>query len=193
MKEASMDFLLKARGHYKKIMLEVDVFLQSIHYLNSQKPENSAKPKFIIIMADDIGTTLATLKQLKLDSNTLVIFCSDNGYASKMKTDTLLRGAKASVWEGGLRISAIIKWPGHIKPNTLSEETILSMDIFPTLLDLADIPNPSNLDGVSIAQHLKSQQPLPDRSLFWQHREGYAVRKENWKLVVLDTNTNPEL
>lgn len=161
--------------------------------LGSEKEIVPIYKEMIEIMDAEIGKTLDLLTQLKLDANTIVIFCSDNGFAPKVKSNTVLRGNKATVWEGGHRVPAIIRWPGHIQPNTISKEIVLSMDFFPTLLEIAGIENPQNIDGISIASHLFSQEPLPERTVFWQHKNSSAVRKGRWKLLVQDAKTPPEL
>lgn len=161
--------------------------------LGSEKDVLPIYKEMIEIMDADIGKTLNTLKDLKIDSNTIVIFCSDNGIAGKVKTDSLLRGSKGSVWEGGHRVPAIVQWTGHIKPNSVSHQTVLSMDFLPTFLDMAGVERPKNIDGISIAKHLLTQQPLPERAVFWQHGKSAAVRKGAWKLVLLDPNGTSEL
>lgn len=148
--------------------------------------------EMIEILDSDIGKTLNILKELKLDKNTFVIFCSDNG-ALKPGSNGMLNGFKGSVWEGGHRVPAIVRWPEHIKPGWLSQEVILTMDIFPTLLELAGSVKHSKIDGVSIANHLLYQKPLAPRTLYWQYGNKYAVREGKWKLVVLGLNAKPEL
>ena len=144
------------------------------------------------IMDENIGKTMSLLKELELDHKTIVIFCSDNG-ANRNGSNGNLRGFKGSVWEGGHRVPAIIRWPGSIKPGWTSNETVLSMDIFPTLMEFAGLANYSGLDGISMADHLLNRKPLPPRTLFWQHGNDFAVRKNNWKLIVPNTYENPEL
>lgn len=148
--------------------------------------------EMIEILDASIGKTLNILKQLKLDNNTIVIFCSDNG-APKVGSNGTLRGGKGSVWEGGHRVPAIIQWTGHIKPGWISQEVILTMDIFPTVLELAGNVKNTEVDGVSIAKHLLYKKPLVSRTLFWQAADRYAVRKGKWKLVVTGFNAKPEL
>lgn len=122
------------------------------------------------------------LKELKIDKRTIVIFCSDNG-ASRHGDNGALSGFKGSVWEGGHRVPAIVRWPGHIQAGIISQEIILSMDIFPTVLELAGIDNSGEVDGISIAQYLLTNNPLPQRVVFWHHGDSYAVREGKWKLI----------
>lgn len=131
-----------------------------------------------------VGEIVATLRRLGLAENTLVFFCSDNG-GTREGNNGPLNGAKASVWEGGHRVPAIAWWPGRIKPGVTSE-TALTMDLMPTLLELAAAPAPRGLalDGVSLAPLLLASRPLAERTLFWAYGGRYAVRRGPWKLVL---------
>jgi arylsulfatase A-like enzyme len=132
------------------------------------------------------------LKQLELDNRTIVIFCSDNG-ANQHGNNGILKGSKGSVWEGGHRVPAIIRWPGHIQAGIISTEIVLSMDFFPTILELAGIESSKEFDGISIAQHLLDNKSLPKRTVFWQHGDSYAVRDGKWKLIFFRENEPPKL
>ncbi|NQU25329.1 MAG: sulfatase-like hydrolase/transferase [Candidatus Nealsonbacteria bacterium] len=133
-------------------------------------------------MDQGIGEILDTLQRLNIAENTLVLFFSDNGGASHCRNDPL-RGGKGSVWEGGHRVPAVAWWPGKIKPGTLSDDLCISLDVMPTMLDLAGVPLPKGLklDGVSLAPLLLQGKSLGRRQLFW---EGTAMRDGPWKLVV---------
>lgn len=159
----------------------------------TEKNISAIYTEMIEILDAGIGETLNTLKQLKLDKNTIVIFCSDNGAPKPAGSNGILRGFKGSAWEGGHRVPAIIRWPDHIKPGWISTETALTMDIFPTLCDLAGIAKPEGIDGVSLASHLLHQTPLDSRTLFWDTGKSTAVRKGKWKLVLPEQGSKPEL
>ncbi|QDO95460.1 sulfatase-like hydrolase/transferase [Formosa sediminum] len=131
-----------------------------------------------------IGKLLNTLKNEGLEKNTIVIFCSDNGAASSRGDNGVLRDYKASVYEGGHRVPAIMRYPGHFKAGTLNTTPILTMDILPTLLDFANAtPTGKHVDGVSFKQHLVQGDSAPERNLFWVFRNKKAVRQGDWKLV----------
>jgi arylsulfatase A-like enzyme len=132
-----------------------------------------------------VGAVLSTLKRLKIDSNTFVFFFSDNG-ATRNGSNGGLRGFKGSVWEGGHRVPAIARWPGRIPPGSVSDETLISIDILPTILDLTATKPPANrkLDGVSFAPVLIERKKLAERMLFWDYNGKQAVRQGRWKLVV---------
>jgi len=131
-----------------------------------------------------IGEIVATLRRLNLAENTFVFFCSDNG-GTREANNGPLAGHKGSVWEGGHRVPGIAWWPGRIKPGT-TDEVALTMDIMPTLLELAGVPVPAGhrLDGASLAPLLLESRLLPDRTLFWGYTGRYAVRQGPWKLLV---------
>ena len=133
-------------------------------------------------MDDGIGEIVAALKRLGLAENTLVFFFSDNG-GTRHGSNAPLRGGKGSVWEGGHREPAIAWWPGKIKPGTITDQLSISLDLMPTMLDLAGatVPDGHKLDGVSLAPLLLKGKSLGVRQLFWN---GRAMRDGQWKLVV---------
>lgn len=158
----------------------------------SEKDPVSVYKNMIEIMDEGIGSVLNSLKKFGLYENTVVIFCSDNG-ATQIGSNGVLRGSKGTVWEGGHRVPAIIQWPRYIHRGVSSKETILSMDFFPTILKLAGIDYPKAVDGTSIDDHLLHEKPLEPRMVFWQHGKGCAARYGKWKLIVHDSETQPEL
>lgn len=131
---------------------------------------------------ESIGSILDTLERLDLAEKTFVLFFSDNGGARHCKNDPL-RGGKGSVWEGGHRVPAIAWWPGRIEAGRVSDQLCISLDVMPTLLDLADVDvsQGHRLDGKSLAPLLLDGEPLGRRQLFWK---GRAMRDGPWKLVL---------
>ena len=135
-----------------------------------------------------VGKILNTLKELKLDKNTLVIFTSDNGPWLLMKQDggsagSLFEG-KGSAYEGGMRVPAIAWWPGTIKPNQINEALAATMDLFPTILKLVSIelPKDREYDGQDIMPLLKNEKKQVRDIVYYYHRfELYAIRKGPWK------------
>ena len=141
-----------------------------------------------------VGRLLATLREQGLDKRTFVFFTSDNGgnlrYTGgyhNISDNGPLRGQKGEMYEGGHRVPAIAWWPGRIQPGAVCDQTTITFDLFPTLLDLAglgdDAVKPS-LDGANIASVLFGDADLPKRTLFWRMGDGKAVRQGPWKLVV---------
>ncbi len=164
----------------------------------------------IASLDESVGRILATLKELGLAENTLVIFSSDNGgvggyqregIASGGITDNApLRGGKGMLYEGGIRVAYIFWWPGVIPPGTVCSVPICGVDLYPTLLEVAGAQFPEGypLDGESYLSLLKSggkAQPK-DRALYW-HFPGYlgggkntwrttpvgVIREGDWKLL----------
>ena len=130
-----------------------------------------------------VGAVIDKLKELELEQNTFVFFCSDNG-ATRLGSNGTLRGHKGSVWEGGHRVPAIAWWPGKIAPSS-SNATAISMDLLPTLLATANVPLPNEIkiDGTDLSPVLFGTGRLPLRTLCWSTGRGLALRRDNWKLV----------
>ena len=140
--------------------------------------------EMIETMDEGIGEILKTLKTLGIEENTIVIFCSDNGAAGSSGDNGVLRGSKASLYEGGHRVSAIIRYPGKISGKDTCDATVMSMDLLPTLLDfVGGKPTDTELDGISIKSLLLHGEQLPDRDLFWSFKSQRAMRRGKWKLV----------
>lgn len=142
----------------------------------------------------DVGRMLDLLKELNIDEDTIVFFCSDNGaqnrYESVFDSSGPLRGMKRSMYDGGLRTVMVVRWPGVIEEDAVSEDIWYFADVLPTLADLAGVSPPENIDGVSVVPSLLSQpQPeLEDRPLYWEFYErGFqqAARRGKWKAVRL--------
>ena len=168
-------------------------------------------PRYAAMIAsldESVGRVVAKLDELQLAEKTLLIFTSDNGgvggyVAAGVKagegiTDNApLRGGKGMLYEGGVRVPWIATWPGTIRPGT-TDEPINSVDLFPTLLDLAGatLPEGSLLDGTSLLPLLEGKPLRGRKPLFW-HFPGYlgsgkdvwrttpagAVRAGDWKLI----------
>jgi arylsulfatase A-like enzyme len=156
-----------------------------------------------------VGRVLAKLDALELTEKTLVIFTSDNGGLhvpegshARVTHNTPYRAGKGFLYEGGLRIPLIVRWPGHVKAGTVVDTPVVNTDWIPTLLALTGLPAPAGLDAVNIAPRLTGQGTLAPRSFFWHFphynhqggRPGGAMRNGNWKLVeYYDADDAPEL
>lgn len=139
-----------------------------------------------------IGRILRTLSELGLEGNTLVLFLSDNGAMTDKfpGNNGPLRGAKGTAYEGGIRVPAIIRWPGVIPAACVSDQAAVHFDVFSTILDAVGVSVPTRngghpVHGVSLLQHLRSggKEPLPDRYLFWDLFGKMAAVHGRWKLV----------
>ncbi len=151
----------------------------------SLKEKAAAYKEMIEALDKGIGVVIDSLKRHGLEENTFVFFCSDNGPAGPGSAGPL-RGRKGSLWEGGHRVAAIAYWPGRIAGGSVSHETVLTMDLFPTMASLAGARLPENLtlDGVNLQPLLLNGSKLPPRTLFWRMGKQKAARKGPWKLDV---------
>ncbi|MCB1134468.1 MAG: sulfatase-like hydrolase/transferase, partial [Verrucomicrobiae bacterium] len=145
-------------------------------------------------MDEGIGKVLGCLKAIGAEENTLVLFVSDNGGQVDVGANNgPLRGAKQDMYEGGIRVPMIARWPGKIAAGAESAFEAMTMDLFATALDAAGAAAPANLDGRSILPTLTGQpQEAFARDMFWTRREGnlrymgevtWAMRRGPWKLV----------
>lgn len=163
----------------------------------NKKPHNGQKdPTYAAMVSavdDSVGRILKTLDTLGIANETLVIFSSDNGGRTKgnLTDNTPLRAGKASGYEGGIRVPWIIRWPGVIKPNTISKTPIITADIFPTIAAMvgANTQPCGQLDGVNLRPAFEGK-PLKRDSLYWHfphfrlHPEPYSIiREHEWKLI----------
>lgn len=165
---------------------------QSFPAQGSREDKQGAYKEMIEVMDEGIGKIMLTLDELELDDKTIVIFCSDNGGLGKVADNGGLRGAKGKLWEGGHRVPAVARWPGYIKPSTVSSETILSMDFFPTFVNLSkmEAKEQNRFDGVDLTRHLIEEKLLPERTVFWRYRNQKVARFENWKLLIDKDSTH---
>jgi len=146
----------------------------------------------------NVGRILSTLRELKLENDTLVLYTSDNGpwapYLEQGGSAGLLRGAKASTWEGGMRVPAIFWWPGTIKSG-VSTGIGSELDVLPTFASLAGVPPPGDrvIDGYDLSPVLKGTGPSPRRWLFYYASTGSgvlsAVRRDAYKAFFVVPST----
>ncbi len=144
-------------------------------------------------MDSGVGELMTLLKELNLDENTLIIFTSDNGPHNEgghksdfFDSNGALRGIKRDLYEGGIRVPMIARWPGKIKADATSEQVWAFWDVLPTVADLIGQPIPQGIDGVSILPALLQQKPVAHPPLYWEfHERGFsqAVREGDWKGV----------
>lgn len=146
----------------------------------------------VTCMDASIGKVLNLIEEYGLTDNTIVIFFSDNGGGTG-SNNSPLSGGKATMWEGGLRVPCIIKWPGKIPENKVIDNFISSLEIFPTLLDITGIEKPDSLilDGFNILPLLTGEdQSLARKEMYWEFRDEYAARVDNWKWIKSDRREN---
>lgn len=150
----------------------------------------------ITYLDKDIGRLMDRLKAHGIDSNTIVFFTSDNGPSQEsglnaefFDSNGPLRGIKRDVFEGGIRVPLIVRWPGKVKAGALNGYTGYFPDVMPTLADLAGISSPQGIDGTSFLSTLMGRDSLQKQHphLYWEFKEGAidvkAVRMGKWKAV----------
>ncbi len=161
-------------------------------YANEPWPEEARNYAAMVTRLDSyVGRIMARLKETGLEENTVVFFASDNGGTFEFKPfETMgpLRAKKGSIYEGGIRVPMIVRWPGKIKAGAASNHPWSFCDVLPTLADLAGTRGvPRNVDGVSVAPTLLGKTQDPERPLYWESFEGggfhQAVRMGRWKGV----------
>lgn len=179
-------------------------WLQKVKQREPQLSDTRAKlVAFIEHMDDNIGKVIATLKTNGQYENTIILFLSDNGgHLPSESNNGDLRDGKQSMYEGGLRVPAVISWPKMIKAGSISTQVNLTMDIYPTLLEIAGVPIQHKIEGRSFFNTLKSEKNITpttaddildaNRVLYFTRREGgmeyggkayHAIRQGEWKLL----------
>lgn len=138
----------------------------------------------VTCMDNAIGNVLSLVDSLGLDENTIVIFFSDNG-GGTVSDNYPLSGGKATMWEGGLRVPCIIKWPSRIKEGQVLDNFVSSLEIFPTILAATGIEKPDSLilDGFNILPLLTGEKNMARNEMYWEFRDDYAARTGDIKWV----------
>lgn len=159
--------------------------------------EQQGKPVYAAMVQsidESVGRVLATLEELGLAQNTVVIFTSDNGGFYNATSNAPLRANKGAYYEGGIRVPLIIKWPGVSTPGGIVQVPVTSTDLYPTCLAAAELTPRSHqhLDGVNLRPLLDGSGALAERSLYWHYPHyndhpssvpSSVIRKGDWKLI----------
>ncbi len=153
---------------------------------------------------ESVARILAKLKELEIEDNTVIIMTGDNGGAAGLPwtngaptNNAPLRAGKGSVYEGGIRVPTLVRWPGFTSPGSVSSEPVMHIDYYPTILEMAGVEgNPEHnrsVDGVSLVPILRdpSTSGLGREALFWHYPHYHgggatpygAIRAGNWRLV----------
>ena len=174
-------------------------------YKDKEWPESAKRYAAMVSMVDrNVGEVLDLLAELGLEKKTLVFFCGDNGGNDYFKgpgrprgfhgpnvnpkTGVAFRGHKGNLYEGGLRIPMIARWPGRIEPGRVSDHLWYFPDVFPTLAEFAGVETPKDLDGISIVPELAGAEAAGRAQenheyLYWELGRQTAVRVGQWKAV----------
>jgi arylsulfatase A-like enzyme len=141
--------------------------------------EWSAYYSTISVLDEQVGRVLKKIDDLELTNNTFVLITSDNGY---MMGSHNING-KGTWYEESVRVPAIARWPGKIKSAISVSRLISSVDVLPTFLQLAGLPLPAGLEGVSMIPALLGQSPLRKEAFSVIGADTYVVRQDDWKYV----------
>lgn len=161
-------------------------------YEHIKDPKRRQYAAFISTMDESIGNLLSILDKYRMRENTIIIFQSDHGHSHEERTfggggsAGPYRGAKFSLFEGGIRVPAIISWPGHLPEGEVRDQLCTACDWLPTIADLCGVELPKRkLDGTSIAPVIKSAEAkTPHETFHWQTGgNSWAVRSGDWKLL----------
>jgi arylsulfatase A-like enzyme len=171
-------------GPYQR---RIDKVLREVGKAGTLAVNNDSIPliykEMIEVMDEGVDRIMQALKEIGEYENTMVIFLSDNG-ANINGNNGVLRGYKGGVYEGGTRVPAIITYPNKIKKGTINKQTILTMDVLPTVLDfIGKKPGAENIDGISIKENLINETKLPDRDVFFAYKDKSFIRSGMWKMV----------
>ena len=162
----------------------------SARHLGPFDDSTSTRADYVAMMErvdQGVGRILDALDRAGLRGNTIVIFTNDNGGEWLSRNGPLFQN-KMSVWEGGIRVPAIIRWPGRIPANTVTHQVGITMDLTASILAAAHAPVPADakLDGINLFPILEGRDSPQERTLFWRAHPGRqqrAVRSGDWKLI----------
>jgi arylsulfatase A-like enzyme len=170
-------------------------------YPNHPTPGRQSNPIYAAMLEsldDAVGRVLKKLEELKLAGRTLVVFTSDNGGLSIREgpntpptINSPLREGKGFLYEGGIRVPLVVRWPGVIAGGRVSDVPVISHDLFPTLLQACGVEHEGRVDGVSLTTLWKGGGAPKRDALYWHYphyanqgsRPGGAVREGDWKLI----------
>ena len=168
------------------------------HYKDHPHPRNKYGA-FISSMDEIVGKVVSHVEKLGLRENTIIVFQSDHGHSIETRTfggggsSGPYRGAKGSLFEGGIRVPSIVSWPGKIPEGEVRSQMATGCDWFPTLAELsgAKLPKGHKLDGKSLVEVISDDAtPSPHKSFYWQLGKQSVVREGNWKLLHSPNDNN---
>lgn len=208
--DRTLDFLSRHKGEPCFVNLWPDDVHTPWVYENDEASQRESSASFAIVLAEldrQIGRFMQGLKDLGIDDNTIVIFTGDNGPAPAFdghRTNSF-RGQKGTLYEGGIRMPFIIRWPGVIDASQVNTTSVVCMvDLFPSLCSIAgvDVPTKYPLDGKDMSEVLLGNSTAERQTpLFWEFGKTkgdrisphIGVREGDWKLLVNADGSNTEL
>jgi arylsulfatase A-like enzyme len=179
-------FLYLAFNAVHAPMQTIDKYLARFEAISDQRRRTFAAK--LSALDDGVGRVLAKLRETQLEEDTLIFFVSDNGGPTPNTTsgNGPLRGYKAQVLEGGIRVPFMVQWKGHIPAGRVDHNPIIALDVHPTAVAAAGgkTPGEAALDGVNLLPNLTGARKNPPHDrLFWRFGPQSAVRMGDWKLV----------
>ena len=185
-------------------------------YKSKHATEEHSNPIYAAMIEsvdDGIGEIMKKLDNLNLSENTIVIFFSDNGGNGGATAMDPLRGSKGMLYEGGIRVPLIVRWPGYIQPQSTCDTMVIGTDFFPTLTEIAEAKTTKDqiIDGKSIVKLLLAKEGFERDAIFWHFpaylqgnekgsrdkyfrtRPGSVVRIGEWKLIQYFEDSELEL
>lgn len=195
--EVPEDSIAPFRGEF-----EEEPFAPGQHY-SAQPTPNAAFAGMVSRLDQGVGRLLKVLEETGLDRDTIVFFSSDNGPHKEggrspdyFHSSGPFRGIKRDLYEGGIRVPLLARWPGKIKAGTVSEHVSAFWDFLPTTCEIAGTAAPKGLDGISMMRELSGKRQKKHDYLYWEFYErGFqqAVREGKWKAVRLAPGKPTEL
>jgi arylsulfatase A-like enzyme len=173
---------------------------QNARHVQPHDEGTSLRSQYVAVLerADQgVGQILRTLDRLGLAQNTLVIFTNDNGGEWLSRNEPLFH-RKQTIWEGGIRVPALLRWPGRILAGRVSDQVGITMDVTVSILAATGTPAPAGagFEGMNLLPILEGKAPEVERTLFWRNITPHAqraVRHGDWKLLIDGGPNGPEL
>ena len=170
----------------------------------SQDESHAAFAAMVDLLDQQVGEIMAKVTELGIADNTIIIFTSDNGPHKEGGADPkyfnsngVLKGTKRDLYEGGIRVPMIAKWPGKIKAGSKSNHISAFWDVFPTFANITGVEIPDNIDGISFLPELLGDSKNQENHsyLYWEfHEKGgrQAIRMGDWKAVKYNVLEHPD-
>jgi len=179
-------------------LMAPDKYMEQYQYLQDPKDQNAKQiyAAMVTCMDDGIGQIISSIDRAGITDNTIVLFFSDNGATGRGSSNVPLRDFKSNVFEGGIRVPAIIRWPAKLKGGRKVETNIAYIDIFPTIIRILDIPYHGGkpFDGIDVYDILSGKNSSLNREIFSYNAndgdvdERIALSDSRWKLICFGPN-----
>lgn len=159
-------------------------------FKNISDPKRQKYAAMLSSLDDAVGKVLGQLDKSGVAQNTLVFFISDNGGPTQGNgsRNTPLNGVKGTVWDGGIRVPFVVRWPGHVPAGAVYEQPVISLDVFATASAAASAPLATDrkYDSVNLLPYLTGEvKTEPHAALYWRFGPQHAIRKGSYKLLKL--------